>query len=447
LLSIEILEEEKALTRRWLIIGAMTCVIALIFAAQVCMFSFALKEGFGGIVYGAIGPVAGAAVSAHGPEGSGYAVSDSSGHYSISEGLKTGTYNVTAFAVGYLMQEVADVAVTVGQTTSNINFDLQLSGGVSGRVTDAASGDPLNNIMVVAYSADGGGSFGWSAMTGSDGKYLLATNLATDSYNVSVMFPEGHISQSITQAVTAGAEVKNVDFALPKSGTISGKITTPSGAPLKDIVVSAFSESGYYGYATTDVAGQYRIGSGLGTASYTVMVFSGMNYNHTDASVTAGQETSDVDLQLTITAPPPSGAIKGKATDAENGKPIADASISAEGPGGSGSTETDSNGDYVISSGLGTGTYTVTVTAPGYQSQSKSGVSVTVNLVTSGINFELNRLPAEQSGTITGSVTGAPNPIPEFQYPVVMALSLTLIAVAASRLFMRTRRLQTQKNQ
>jgi hypothetical protein len=52
---------------------------------------------------------AGAIVSAVGDNGSGEALTDSSGHYSISEGLKKGTYNVSAFDIGYLTSETSNV--------------------------------------------------------------------------------------------------------------------------------------------------------------------------------------------------------------------------------------------------------------------------------------------------------------------------------------------------
>jgi hypothetical protein len=204
--------------------------------------------------------------------------------------------------------------------------------------------------------------------------------------------------------------------------------------------VSAYSLSGYYGYATTNATGHYEMSSGLGTGSYTVMAFSGMDFDQTTADVIAGQRTSDVDLVLTVTPPAASGIIIGTVTDTSDGKPIANATVSASGAGGSGSGETDSNGNYAISTGLGTGTYTVTATALGYQDQSKTNVSVTVEQVTSNVNFQLSKIPAAQSGTITGTVTGAPGAIPEFQTPIAVILSLTLVAVAAGRLLSRTKR-------
>jgi hypothetical protein len=147
-----------------------------------------------------------------------------------------------------------------------------------------------------------------------------------------------------------------------------------------------------------------------------------------------------------MTPPSPSGIITGKVTDTSNGNPIENATVTATGLGGSGSAETDSNGDYVISSGLGTGTYSVTANAPGYLDLQKTSISVTVNVVTPNVNFQLSKVPFEQSGTITGTITGAPGAVPEFQTPIAVALSLTLVAVAAGRLFLRTKRSQQTRN-
>jgi hypothetical protein len=216
---------------------------------------------------------------------------------------------------------------------------------------------------------------------------------------------------------------------------------------LEDVTVGAVSlAGGYYGYATTNATGYYSMVSGLGTGNYTVTAYSGLSFNMTSALVTAGQETSGVDLQLAVTPPAPSGIITGRVTDINTGDPIPDATVTASGSEGYGSADTDTNGDYVISSGLGTGTYDVSASAPGYQDQSIADVSVTENEVTSGVNFQMSLIPPAQSGTITGTVTGAPNPIPEFQYPIAVALSVTLVAAAAGKLILRTKRLKNARS-
>jgi hypothetical protein len=430
--------------------------IALSFAAQICINATTTQSAVG-IVYGANGPLAGAYVSAEGDNGSGFATTDSSGHYTMTTGLKTGTYNVTTFAYGYIDSEPDSVNVTAGQTTSGVNFDLQVSGGISGTVTGAVSQNPINGTYIYAELSNGTGTFGFYGITGTNGKYLIATNLPTGMYNVSILLPpDGYISQMTTANVVAGVETKNVNLALASSGIISGKVAAPNGTGLFGIDVIAFSSGGstsYYGSATTDSAGNYRIATGLGTSNYTVYASGDGNYttyvsimDPVEVPVTAGQETSGIDVELTpVTTPPtPSGTITGRITDQSN-NPIRFASVTATGSGGFGSGETDSNGDYNISSGLGNGNdYNVSATASGYyDAHYPTLVTVTVDQTTPNINIQMTAQPAQTFGTITGTVTGAPNPIttiPEFQYPLMVMLSLTLVAAVAGKLMLKTKR-------
>jgi len=392
-----------------------------------------------GVVYASPGvPVSGALVFALGSEGYGYATTNSLGQYSISEGLKTGTYTVSAVAEGYLYEETENVSVTVGQETPNINFYLRLSGGISGRVTDAVSGLPLQNITVAAATTDGG-MYGWSAVTDANGNYHIITNLATGTYNVVALLPEGYIMKTVDGiAVTAGVEVKGVNLALERSGIISGRVTaTPSGAPLGNATVTAASEDGQYvGFTQTNATGHYRISSGLGTGTYTVTaIYSLTNIGQVaDVDVVADSETPNTNIAIPVSPPPPSGMISGKVTDA-SGRPITNALVTAQSPAGSGQAHTNRDGDYVISSGLGTGTYTVTASAAGYSPQSKSGVSVTVGQVTSNINFQLTRIPPGQSGRISGTVQGDANPIPEFQHPITVLSVVAIVTIVLVRLF------------
>lgn len=414
-------------------------LFGLLVNVSIIGISIFSRKSFSGAVYASTGvPIGSAIVSAHGSEGSGYAVTDSLGHYSITEGLKTGTYTVTVMAEGYLNAEVEDVSVTVGMETSGIDFYLTRSGGISGRITDHDSGLPLQDIMITAYST-GGGTYGWYAITDANGNYHMATNLATETYNVSAFMAEGYFTKTIGGIeVTAGFEVTGIDLELERSGVISGRVTTPApdSVPLGNASVYASSGTGYFGFAETDATGYYRISSGLGTGTYTVTaVYLSMNIGYaSDVSVTAGSETSNVDIVISVSPPPPSGIIEGKVTDTD-GQPISYALVSADGPSGSGEDYTDENGDYVISQGLGTGTYDVHASATGYVDEHIINVEVTVNQVTSNINFQLSKIPAEQSGIISGTVSGEANPIPEFPYPFAALMIATLVTVVLLKLF------------
>jgi hypothetical protein len=436
--------------------------ITLLFASQ--MRTFITTKHSTGIVYGANGPLAGAYVvaspSSEGGNGSSYAFTDGSGHYSMTTGLTAGSYNVSASAYGYITDQISFVNVTTGQTTSGADIDLQLSGGISGKVTDAVSGDPINATGLYAVLSTGAGTVGWwYGISGPDGSYLIATNLVTGTYNVTIgLPPDGYFRQMTTASVVAGVETKNVDLHLDRSGILSGKVMMPNGTGLFGIDVTAISSDGviYFGFATTDSSGNYRIATGLGTANYTVYASGAGNstaygglFTPTPVLVTAGQETSGIDMELTpVTTPPmPSGVITGRITD-QDSNPVRSASVSALGSGGFGFGETDDNGYYNISSGLGNGNdYNVSATATGYfDAYYPTLVTVTIGQTTPNINIVMTAQPPETFGTITGTVTGAPNPIPEFQDTLIEMLTLTLATVTVCGLTLKVRRSRNKLN-
>jgi len=425
--------------KRKLILNVIMFAILFSFALQISMFSVSVSSGknVSGVVYASSGvPVSGAMVVAVGTDGYGSAITNLNGQYVITEGLTSGTYTVRVTKEGYLYGEKENVVVAVGSETSGVNVYLNLSGGVSGRITDAISGYPIPEIAVVVMPSSGGGIYIGTGFSDVAGNYQVAMNLATGSYNVSVILPKAYAGKTVGPiSVTAGSVTTGVNLALSRSGIISGRITTPTGDPLANITVTAFSLGyAYSGYDETNATGHYRIDSGLGTGTYTIMAVSGFNINQTSVSVTAGVESPNNDLQLDVTPPPPSGIIMGKVTDT-NSAPIAGAHVSAEGDTmmSSGDAITDGDGNYVMSEGLATDTYNVTASAHGYQSQSTTNVNVVEYQITPNVNFQLIKIPPAQSGRISGTVTGDPNPIPEFQYPIAVMLVVTLLAVAIAK--------------
>jgi hypothetical protein len=431
--------------KRKLIANSMIIAILMVFALQIGMFSFTVtsKKNVTGVVYGSSGiPLSSASVFVTGSEGSGYTTTDGVGHYLISDGLPAGNYSVGAFKEGYVDTETQDVIITAGHETT-VDLYMNRSGGISGKVKDSSTDIGIPNISVLAMLSSGGGTFFGSGMTDTIGNYVINMNLGTGTYNVSVLSPKGYVSKEVSPvSVTAGIMTTGVDLALDKSGIISGMVTTsPGGLPIANASVTAFSNDyTYYGTDDTDATGHYSISSGLATGTYTVTAYvsGGTGIPVTDISVIAGEETSNVDVQIILISPPPptfSGTITGRVTNASDSQPIADAEVVAEGDTtfSYGSNYTDDNGYYIISEDLDTDTYTVTASAFGYQNANLTMVSVTVNQTTPNINFQLQKIPTAQSGRISGTVTGDANPIPEFEYPIAIMMIITLIAVALTK--------------
>lgn len=385
-----------------------------------------------GTVYASSGvPVQNALVTATSDIGFGTATTDVNGHYSITSGLPAGNYTLTVLSNGYLQVTVENVTVTVGGTTTE-NPYLHYSGGISGRITDASTHIGLINVAVTAVSSDG--KHVGAALTDILGNYTITTNLATGTYNVSVLFPKGHVSKTLGSiSVTEGTITTGHDMALEHSGTISGTVTMSSN-PLANATVIAVSTSMAMGTATTDASGHYSITDGLATGTYIVSATysGGFAMPQTGVSVVEGQETSNINFTITL-LPTTSGTITGKVMDTGNA-PIANALVTAEGQAtfSSEDTYTDTSGNYIISTGLPTDTYNVTASAPGYTPSSQN-VAVIVNTV-SQADFTLTKIPPGQSGTISGTVMGDANPpVPEFQSPLITLFVLTLAAVAIAK--------------
>jgi large repetitive protein len=436
--------------KRKLIADSMIVAVLLVFTLQIGMFGLtsASRKTITGIVYGSSGiPLSAASVYVSGSEGSVHTTTDGNGHFLIGDGLPAGNYTVGASKIGYIDTETKGVAVRAGLETI-VDLYMNLSGKISGKVTDSVTNYTIFNINVIATLSNGSATFSGSGSTDLAGNYEINMNLDTGTYNVSVLYPKGYIGKMISGVdVVAGSMTTGINLALDKSGIISGIVTTsPGGQPIASASVQAYS-SGliYFGNDDTDATGHYRISSGLGTGTYTVTAYvtGGTEIPVTNISVTAGQETSNIDVQVIISLPPPtfSGTITGRVTNASNPtQPIADAQIVAIGETlfSHGSNYTDTAGYYIISEGLDeTDNYTVTASAFGYQDANLTMVSVTVNQTTPNIDPQLTKIPAAQSGRLYGTVTGGMNPIPEFEYPIAIMLVITLAGVALAKLSTR----------
>ena len=307
------------------------------------------------VVYGATTvPVPGASVSASGTSGnggSGSAVANAQGQYSITSFLDTGNYSVVASAPGFIDQQVDNVPVTAGAQTSNVNILMNVSAGISGKVTDAVTGLPVSFAIVTVESADG--SISVDTFTDTNGNYQIIQNLQTGTYNATVEYFSGaigYLSQTKTGiALTAGSMTSNQNFALALSGVITGTITDANThAPLQGIYVEAQSTDGFYSdFAITNSSGQYTMNYNLGTDAYNVTEFIPTGYLTDTVSgqaVTAGKTTT-VNIALS-----PSGVISGQVTNIANGQPISGATIFASTASGNfeGFATTDANGNYQV---------------------------------------------------------------------------------------------------
>lgn len=228
----------------------------------------------------------------------GCAYTGSTGEYNI-EGLAAETYKVefdgySTYEGSYFTQwysgksEFATanpVVVTEGNTTTEINAAMVERGGkISGTVTDAGTGSPINGIEVCASNAAYSFFYFYESCqkTNSSGQYTL-TSLEGASYRVSFSSPykynestgeselegpnyvsqfyngKAHGEEGDLVAVSEGSTTSGINAALQAGATITGTVTDAmTGAPLRGVDACAWGASNFY-CDSTNASGQYSI--------------------------------------------------------------------------------------------------------------------------------------------------------------------------------------------
>ncbi len=417
-------------------------------------------------------PLASVRVSVYNSSGSyvTYAYSNSSGVYTTSSGLLSGTYYArTSNSLGYIDElfnniscpggscsasSGTPISVTAGTTTTGIDFGLAPGGRISGTVTDAATGLPLANVGIDVYSASGG--YVTYGNTNGSGVYTSSSGLPSGTYYAVTDNSSGYVDELYNNiscpggscpvtggtpiSVTAGTTTTGVDFGLAPGGRVSGTVTDAgTGVPLANVGIDVYSASGgYVTYAYSNSSGVYTTSSGLLSGTYYAVTYNSSGYvdelynnilcagyactvtSGTPISVTAGATTPGIDFGLAA-----GGRISGTLTDAATGLPLANVNVGIYSSGGSYLTNgsANSSGMYTSRSGLPSGTYyAVTynsqgyvdelynnVACPGYACALGGGTPIAVSLgtTTGGIDFALSP-GGRVSGMVTDASTGLP---------------------------------------
>jgi protocatechuate 3,4-dioxygenase beta subunit len=248
------------------------------------------------------------------------------------------------------------IKVKSGQTAGPFNMTMTMGGKVSGQVTDADTGLPIKGVIVQAYPQLESGAIYNSAnlpfLTSCDvnGNFTFS-GLPAGKVIVNVSESEGYMTnpdpyspsvEESTYSVLAGQETDGCNFALKRSGTVSGKVTSQAdGKPVAGAQIECSGTVGgssYYGSYLSTMAisaadGTYHV-SGLNTGDYIPIVinapgFEAAYYPGTqdqsqarEIHVELGKETASIDFQL-VPIKTDNGIIRGRIIDKESGLPIA----------------------------------------------------------------------------------------------------------------------------
>ena len=395
------------------------------------------------------------------------AKTDAEGNYLI-DGLETSSYYVSFWPerpyVGQRYDDAKPMWVNQGETLAGINAGVLIGTTISGDVTSASTGKPMEagEIEVclserVKEEFDGMApreeTSGYCTDPNQNGEYQI-TGVATSTdqiefhpksndyeYENQYWNHVGVSTESTELHTTAGENITGIDAALQaKYGVITGTvIDAVSKAAIGEIWVCALQVGGSQAErcTKTDANGRYTI-TGLKSGEYTVEFYSypstrypvryyGGEHTLSEAQhvkVSAGVTTSEIDAELV--EPESTGShVRGVVSSASSGQPIAGMEVcaydAAEEAGLFGRcATTEAGGEYSIS-GLSSGEYLVEFSSPygsglNYETQYYNGVAspekataVTVGPETVDIGIDARM---REGGRIGGEVTDASTSAP-----------------------------------
>ena len=230
-------------------------------------------DGLSGIVLDSENrPLASAVVSASaddaGPDESGFlvAATDTQGRYSI-EGLRAGTYRVTATAVGYRVGVAYPVEIAAGTEVSSVDFKLEPGMLMRGRVVDEFDRG-LAAAAVIAGPAGSVDSWGAAtAVTDVNGTFQL-TAPSAGPIDLTAL-PGGWAPVRLTGVLPPeGDDETQLILRARRGGAVRIQVVGPEGVPRSGVRVSVRAVPPFLGSeliqllsppAPTDAAGSARL--------------------------------------------------------------------------------------------------------------------------------------------------------------------------------------------
>jgi Carboxypeptidase regulatory-like domain len=294
------------------------------------------------------------------------------------------TYIAHTFYGGkYSKSEASVLTIGSGSTTTGIDVQLYEGGRITGTVTDALTGLPVEAVEVCAREAQAE-----CVWTNAHGEYTVA-QLASGSYSVEFGFGYGgslgetyaapeyykdllfQASEPTRVSVSAGATAMGIDAEMHHWGELTGRVTSAfTHAPIEGVEVDAYD--GGQHTAVTNANGEYtipRLGnrSGEYTVSFSPLSGDGLDFFpqwYDDKESQLGSDPVHVPLDHTTSgidaALSEGGQIAGTVTDAHTGQRLAGIFACARNRVvyEARCTTTGTDGGYKIP-GLPTGAYTV----------------------------------------------------------------------------------------
>lgn len=320
-------------------------------------------------------------------------LTDGEGRFAF-EALEAGSYQLLCWHPGY--QSLRVPGIRAGAAPNLLQLELKRGGRLRGRVVDAVTKGPIAGALVTASDVE---DWRKDASTGEDGTYILAGLGGAGPLKpvaVSAITP-GFARTRRNVTLEEGREGE-LDFALERTGSVSGQVVDSEGAPVSGALVLAKRTTKQsnnveqtLGQAVTDGNGRFQLVEVEAGSDTRVRV---QLREYFDSESDAFTLESGASIEL-----PPLGlklgaSVSGKVV-ALDGKPIRGAIVTAVRAGEAKPDRSDapqcatrSRGEFVIH-GLASGTIDLVVAAKHCLEQRVSGVVVVVGAQREGIVVKL----------------------------------------------------------
>ena len=350
------------------------------------------------------------------------------------------------------------ITVAAPAVTSGIDFSFAPVGRISGRVTNAATGNPVASLSVGARSDLGVSPS--SVNTAADGTYSLPVppgtyrvytttnnyrNEVFDDRPCGLRCSDAQIDAGSPLTVAAGGEATGVDFALLAGGVISGTVTSAAtGQPLQGVSLRQVERTAGTipsPGGSTDASGAYSIG-GLPDGTYHLYTINFKGYVdellgdvpcqgfcdpnlaplYPGITIAGGATVTGVNFALDS-----AGSVSGTVIDAATNLGINNARVYVLDASGNTVASGTAAADGVFTARpVRAGTYFLLAEATGYglefwdnvpcpgacptllAPQLGAPVTLTAGQIVTGRNFTLERVTSGISGTVTHGGSGHP---------------------------------------
>lgn len=367
-------------------------------------------------------PVGGISLQAFNPDGMDTPREGKSGEDGkyLLRGLDQGRYLISATAQdNYVVldgQNFRTVAVELGETTDQIDFNVRTGVSLSGIVRNE-EGEAVEGIDVHTSNVSE--------------QYRTITRVTTDengAFEIRGVMPQiqvtlgasgrGYAAPETGPFDTGESGLDGIEIVVGAGGSIAGVVVTPSGKPVPDAIVAVESEESWLDEPVmADADGAFTLANlAAGTYQLHAQEMSAMDNgleDKQDVIVARGQAVKGIRLVL---GKAPESTISGTVTNVE-GKPIEGAYINANTMMGEGHgyAESRADGTYEVAVDEGN-TYRLDVAHHTYSSQEREGVAAgerNVDIAMEGLGIV--------EGQVLDAVTG--KPIPRFEVAHTSGLS------------------------